>query len=421
MEKNDILDLVTKYYYENTPDYVNCVSYGYKEVDGKLTNDLCIIFNVDKKKPLSDVNQSEVLPKEIEFSGFTFKTDVVESMTKFLAMEYCPNSFYTWQTIDPPNRNIYRPLRGGVSVTNWTKQSNKVGTLGFLAVDNDTNSLVGVSNNHVFVLDAWFASMRPPSNGISNAYLDKVTQPNDVYNGVNIYGPNFQIGIVKKYVPLSSSTTTTYYNRVDGACTTINESQIDASSWLQVGMTGWSQPMEFATTSEIDNLLSTNPLLYSAGRTTGPKGEGVSKLLTYATNVTVGVGFNRQGTNYTAVFERTIAVRASASTTTIGNHCYFPIDSGDSGSALCADFGGVRKIIGIIYAGQFVPGTFLCTTALANRIDDVASQLNLSAWTGQSVNYSDTSSAEYYCLSTNATDKTISITGTTFWQLGLCN
>lgn len=422
MEKNDILDLITKYYYENTPDYVNCVSFGYKEVGGKLTDELCIIFNVDKKKPENQIAESEILPKIVEMSGYTFKTDVIESVTKFLAIEYCPSSFYTWQSTDPPNRNLYRPLRGGISVTNWTKQSNKVGTLGFLAVDNDTNSLVGVSNNHVFVLDAWYASMRPPANGISNAYLDKVTQPNDVYNGVSIYGPNFEIGTVKKYVPLSSSTVSTYYNRADAACTTINQSQIDpSSSWLQVGMTGWSQPMEFATTAEIDNLLSTNPSLFSAGRTTGAKGEGVTKLLTYATNVTVGVAYNRQGSNYVATFERTIAVRASASTTTIGNHCYFPIDSGDSGSALCADFSGVRKIIGLIYAGQFVPGTFLCTTALANRIDDVATLLNLSSWTGQTVSYSDTSAAEYYCLSSNSTDKSISITGNTFWQLGLCN
>lgn len=420
MEKKDILDIVTKYYYENTPDYVNSVAYGYKEVGGKLTDELSIIFNVNKKKPESQINNDEILPKLIEFSGFTFTTDVVECVSKFLAMEYCPSSFYTWQFNDPPNRNIYRPLRGGISLTNWTKHSNSVGTLGFLAVDNDTNSLVGVSNNHVLVLDAWYASMRLPVNGISNAYLDIVTQPNDIYNGVPIYGPNYQIGLVKKYVPLSSSTVTTYYNRADVACTTINQSQIDSSSWLQVGMTGWSQPLEFATTSEIDNLLSTNPLLYCAGRTTGPKGEGESKLLVYATNVTIGVPYYRQGIDYVASFERTIAIRASASTTTIGNHCYYPIDAGDSGSALVADIGGVRKIIGIIYAGLLDPNTLLFTTGLANRIDDVASLINISAWTGQTVNFSDISSAEYYCISTNATDKSIPITGNTFWQLGIC-
>ena len=39
-------------------------------------------------------------------------------------------------------------------------------------------------------------------------------------------------------------------------------------------------------------------------------------------------------------------------TTTNGNSCYYPINSGDSGSALLANINGEIKIIGLCFAGS---------------------------------------------------------------------
>lgn len=425
----DIINQIIQNEFESGRNNLVSVGYGFKVKNGERTGELSFIYRFKEKKPLSQLDTNQIIPKTISLSGETYTTDVIEGVISPIAYEFCPSSTYWWQQWPPPvpNRNFTRPLKGGLSISNFSKMANSTGTLGFIAVDNDTNSLVGVTNNHVIVLDSWYASLRPPQNGKTNAYLDKVIQPNEP----TIYGFQYEIGYVKKYVPITGLTTPVTYNKADAALCTLNQSDIDPLTSFQiVGMTGWTQPMEFATTSEIDNLLISNPYLFSAGRTSGAKGEGIGKLLISSLNTTSSLEYYKQGVKIPAYFSRCIEFIMSSSTTTQGNYCYDPIYAGDSGSALCAEINGVRKIIGVVFAAGYIPspappgtnGPYAdrYLTGVANRIDDVASLLNISAWTGQTVNYTNLNTTESVCLSTNASDKFVVLSGKTFWQLGLC-
>ena len=303
-------------------------------------------------------------------------------------------------------------------MTNYTNLSNSIGTLGFIAVDTESNSLVGVSNNHVLVKNAFLApyvaTSLPP---LTDSYQNMVTQPNDGADA----GLQSSIGIVKKYVPLSGQSIP---NTVDVALTTVNESDIDTSvSYLQEGLNGWSDPMEFATTEEIDSLSAGTIDLYSAGRTTGPKGEGITKLRAFSTISTLNVPYFNQIENqdYWQVvkFNNSIGFLASASTLNPGEICTYPIAKGDSGSALLADFNGTRKIVGLVFAGVPVSLTNPAIKfGFANRIDDVAEQIGISAWTGNQVSYSDTGNTEQHIVSGLNTNTTLVLSGKTFNQLG---
>jgi hypothetical protein len=405
MENFYLLDeLVTKYQNE-TSDNVIGVGYGYKTKNGLLTTEKSLVFSVQKKLPLEEINEDDIIPQFINYSGETFKTDVVELEIQPLD---CPSDFYTWQTIPPTNRNQFRPLKGGVSVTNFTNLNTFVGTLGFLAVDNETNSLVGVSNNHVLVYDAFVATGRT-TTGITTSTLNNiVTQPNEPGNS----SISNSIGVVKRYKPITNSS----INYADVALTTIRFSDIDNLSYLMEGVSGWTQPLSFASSSEIDGLLLNNNNLFSAGRTTGSKGEGEMKLLTNAYPVTINIAYTKQGNDSVVQFGRCIQFIASASTTPDGFICSYPINGGDSGSALVADFSGTRKIVGLVFAGGLISGvTFY---GYANRIDDVVNAINISPWTGQTVNYSNTGLTETFIVQGRSSLDKIILSGKTFWQVG---
>lgn len=400
-------------YAEIAPKDAVSIGYGYKEKNGVRTGELAVVVTLLKKKPIEEVPENELVPKYFEVKNEIIKTDVVEGTEAYFLQ--CPTSHYTFGTTPPVTRYVSRPIMGGVSVTNLTSMGGSRGTLGLIAVDNDTNSLIGVSNNHVLIDDAFYGNLRPSSNGITNVYLDISTQPHEPELG--LAGYQYSIGMIKKYVPL----VTVGYNQSDCAAITLNESQIDyATSFLQKGLT-YSQPMEFATTQEIDDLLTTNPFLYSAGRTTGPKGELDMKLLVNRNFVVVTpIRYDKQGVEIPISFNRSIEIIASATTVPDGFICTWPSGPGDSGSAISADFNGVRKIIGLIYAGRNDISSGQPLFGLVCRIDDIAQQLNISAWTGQTVNFSNTAATEFHCITTNGGDKNIVLTGNTFWQLGLC-
>lgn len=410
---NNLLSEVTKHYHSITNDDVVGVSFSKKRVDGKITDQPALVFTVLEKKPIDQIPEDQLIPKVIEFSGQTFLTDVQQGFYEFAS---CPSSFYTWQLTPPTNRNTFRPLQGGISTSNFTSMSGYVGTMGFIAVDNETNSLVGVSNNHVWVQDAFIASQRIYLYPKQNTYLNFVTQPNEFNN----FGFQNAIGLVKKYVPLSGSPT---YNTVDVALCTVNSSEIsNTQSYKQVGMTGWTQPLEFATTSEIDNLLTTNPNCFSSGRTTGPKGEGEMKLLIDSVSAVIGpIGYERQNILTPIQFADCITFVASASTTTPGDICPYPINGGDSGSALVAEIGGVRKIIGLVFASlnTLVNGQPTPVAGIANRIDKVVQEMNISPWTGNTVNFSNTGATQTFTVAGRSPDETVIVGSNTYWQSGL--
>lgn len=421
---NKLISQLTKHYHSTTPDDVVGVSFAKKRVNGLLTDEDALVFKVVKKKPLDEIPEDEVLPSEIEFEGVKYKTDVEEGEFRFLShglpphVEWCPSLFYRWQTYPPQNRNRQRPLMGGISVTNYTSLSNSTGTLGFLAVDTDTGSLVGVSNNHVLVKNAFLASEREVSGTHTSVYNNFVTQPNDGSNR----GLQNSIGLVKRYVPLSG---TPNYNTVDGALTTINESDIDYSvSYKQYGM-DYPSHLEFATTQEIDGLVTNKNNLFSSGRTTGPKGEGQTKLFAESVGDVITIKYNNQGVEEVIYFSECIRFIASASTTTPGKDCFYPIVPGDSGSALVADFNGTRKIVGLVFAaGGYTAVTnnrivYYTTSGLANRIDKVAEQLSISAWAGtNNVYFSDTGSTQLHVVQGLSSDINLDLSGNIYWQAG---
>lgn len=421
MMDQDTINELTKHYLSNTSANIVGVGYAKKTVGGKLTDEDAIVFTVKNKKPLEEIPENEILPSKIQVGDRLLPTDVEQGVYRMV--QSCPSDFYTWQnpSTPPGNRNQFRPLQGGVSVTNYTNLSNYVGTLGFLAVDTQTDSLVGVSNNHVLVKNAFLASERQVIGVHTSIYNNFVTQPNDGSNR----GLQNSIGLVKRYVPISGSPE---FNTVDAALTTINESDINYSeSYKQFGMTGWPHPLEFASTSEINSLLANGNNLFSSGRTTGPKGEGSMKLLPDASTFTVSIEYNNQGTEEEIYFSDCLRFKASASTTPSGSVCSYPINGGDSGSALVADFSGTRKIVGLVFASMSVSAEtqngieWVVVRGLANRIDKVAEQLSISAWTGNSVYFSDTGSTQLHTVQGLSSDINIELLGNTYWQAGTTN
>jgi hypothetical protein len=403
--------------YESTPDYVG-VGFGFKLTNREYTEEHAVIFTVEKKRPIEEIPEDELLPKEIEIDGVVYKTDVVEiGKVELLSCSTTAlTTCYNWSTpfnyegviygnnVPPGNRGYIRPLKGGVSSISQNTAGASLtskGTLGFIAVDNVKNALVGVTNNHVVVGNAFYTALRNASP--VNEYQDIVWQPSPGETNPPNPSPTYVIGEVLKYVPIHANA----YNQVDGALVTIAPSTVtNTESFKQYGL-AYNVPIPFATTTEIDTLLSTNPPIYSSGRTSGVKFGGLCGLRIFSLNQIIAVsGYKLDGTTPPVTFNKVIAfTRTSA-------ECPFPIVPGDSGSALIADFNGVYKIIGLVFAAG---GSYY---GFANRIDDVAAQLNISAWDGTTKNYFNTSSRQFRTTPGGSYNTTINCNNNIYSQVG---
>ena len=397
----------------STPN-INSVSYGYKFVGGKQTDELCIMYGVEKKKPLSELTPEEILPSKITIGDSVLKTDVFEvSMAEQLACNAnCgqiagPNSAV--------NRAFTRPLKGGLSITS-TNNVSTVGTMGFIGVHTETQTLVGVTNNHVTIQDAFYTSERNLFGTIKNEYspVDYIYQNGE--SGSIPTDPAYTIGQSLRYVPIYAEGNGVNY--VDGAIFSLDAPDVDiTTSYQQAGVTDYTLPLPFATTSEIDNLLSTNPMLYSSGRTTGPKGGSSCPMRIFALFTSQVLTYKLQGVPTYCRFNDQITFVKPVDDPNLTTICSNPIYSGDSGSALIADFGGVRKIIGLVYAAGSIGG--IIYYGYANRIDRVASELGIEAWDGTAKGYVDPSSITYKTTYNGSSNKTITCEDKTYWQVGL--
>jgi len=404
MNQEELLKKLEEYH-KNTDDNIIGVGYGYKTTSGIISDELSIVFTVKDKIDNDKLKPEQLLPDSLVIGDETIKTDVVIGSYE----KFCDDSFYDWETIPPSNRNTFRPLKCGVSCSNITSMYNYSGTLGFLAIDNETNSLVGVSNNHVFSDDSSICSERSIDGEIYNIKGNIVGQKHETPNDM------FPIGIVKRYYPIRQ----TEYNYAEVSLTTIYSGQTyinKKTSYNQEGLE--SSSYSFATTDEINNLLkpgniSYNPLLYSAGRTTGAKGEYITKLLVYQSPAVATVSYNIQGVSTPIVFSDLIVFVATTGTTQpISDMCDYPIWHGDSGSALIADFSGTKKIIGLCFSGSDKVG-------LACRIDRISSLINISAWNGEPVNYSSETEIDEITVDGLSDYEYITVSGKTYWQAGL--
>lgn len=361
-------------------------SLGKKEINGKRTDEVSICFFVDKKKDISELPEDEIVPREIEIDGKIYTTDVKEvGETKFLAC-YSDFDFEIQRLRGRPN--LITPLKGGQEIlefpTSWnsTPSPNVAGTLGFFAVDDIDNRVVGVTNTHVPVSKILMASDRnltdvgEPYNTIEEI---EWTFPSvgDIING-NSYFPSAVCNDsfdysdfrevsynIKRYIPFSLSGP----NYVDAALLIMNPSFISSSESYQIHQPttepAYTAHLPFATTAEIDNLLSTDPTIYSTGRRTGPKGWGVSPSC-QLTITDLAANINVSFSDGVVPFSDVIGFQ-------FRDGSLYPINGGDSGSALIAVIGGVRKIIGICFAGNPFTGW-------ACRIDRVADELKIREW-----------------------------------------
>jgi len=447
MEVKKIYEITNKLF-EETNDNIIGVSYGNNVVNGLRTGEKVLSFKVKKKKPLSELTSDEIIPQTIEIDGEVFKTDIVEENVKLLS-DFCHPEHYQWWSemgnIPPKNRFETRPLMGGISVSNWTSKQNlpylSVGTLGFLAIDKDDDTIVGVTNNHVLIDDAFLAIERKNPNVKTNISGDFVTHPNEPFD----YGLGNTIGVVKKYVPIISEVYKSKDdveikpdNLVDVALTTIDEGMIDEDSWKQKGLEleleTSASGFPFATTDEINEVIypsggtGTDYYLYSAGRTSGAKGHLSTKLFCDGGGTVYVQGYNKQGVDNTVKFIETIEFVAvpSGSTSSTGNTCYFPLAGGDSGSALIAYINGEYKIIGLCFAGSFISvilngkSVDVGVRGFACRIDHVADAMNIEAWNGKlPVKYSDRYNIEEHLVDGLSEDKYIDVGEKKYWQAGL--
>lgn len=394
--KNKIQEL-----FDSTPEGVG-VMFGNKITNGEYTGEESIVFTVEKKKPLSELSADEILPSEIEIDGKSYKTDVHESgiIETFACPSNVLNACYSWQSTAPGNRQTIRPLKGGVSLTSQNLQGY-VGTLGFMALDTTTGALVGITNNHVVIADAYYASYRSATGIIQNESSDNAYQTGDIQPSTS----GMKIGEVLRYVPLTESPV---FNQVDAAMVSVSQSVMsDSESFKQYGLSGVTV-MPFATTSEIDALVG-NTLVSSSGRSTGAKQGPLCGLAIQGISYVTGVsGYKQQGTSTVAYFNNCISF------TRLNPDCLYPIYPGDSGSALVATIGGVNKIVGLCFAGSPNLG-------VACRIDQVANQLGIEAWDGTTPEFVDLNSKKLVTVSGLSASKTITCSGQTLWQVGIIN
>lgn len=413
---NEEIKEVIDVFFKNTPTYIG-VGYGYKVKNDISTNEEAIVFYVPKKKPLPELSKDEILPSDdIVLSDRILKTDVIEVGN--IKLFECNDECYDFINNPPANRLYRRPVQGGISLTS-RNQLGYVGTLGFLALDTETDALVGVTCNHVLIKDAFYTGDRNILGPIQNEYdivdegsvtPDSVYQPGEYSNPP----PYFLVGEVVRYVPMHLSESTGV-NKVDVALLSLNcPPTIDFSiSYKQFGFTGNTAPMPFATTSELNGLLSSNPMLYSSGRTTGVKEGQPCPLRVAYIGVSVPVGeYGMQGEGYVVNFEDCIVFTRPYIDPSPFPNCLYPVTGGDSGSALIADFNGVRKIIGVVFAGSDSSGI-----GIACRIDHIASELGIKAWDGSVKPVVD--SKEIVTIPGKSYTKKYNCDGDYYWQVGL--
>jgi hypothetical protein len=366
---------------------------------------------------------------------------------------------YSATVQNPINRQTTRAIKGGVSITSTSKSTSfsnlgSVGTMGLVCQDSASNALVGLTNNHVVIRDPFYTSQRTflnPQNEYDLVDSSNTIQGDFVYQTGETQpvnpGGNLEIGRVLRYVPLytsaSTATNNTLINNSDAAifslyCTASGGATIIdfTSSFQQVGLV-YTSSMPFASTLEINNLLNSNPELYSSGRTTGAKGSpGTLCPLRIFSMVNTNVGYNLQGSLTAAYMQDLIAFvkpdnSASYSPPTSGSSvavCPYPAWAGDSGSTLIANIGGTWKIVGLVFAGDGMPYNppvtglnyeIASSIGLACRIDHVASQLGIKAWTGSIAPVVDENTIVYKTVSGSSSNSTLICSGSTYWQVGL--
>ena len=381
--------------YNNSSENVIGVSLGFKYVNNEKTDTIAVVYFVKNKLPIDQIQPpEEPIPSSLNIDGITYTTDVIETDEPVAVSCYSSSDtnvtrLQTELEVDGVS------LKGGQEIIRFPNgfsangSSYTVSTLGMMCVDNIDNKFVGIGCAHA-ILDKF--DLARDSN-----LLTQESQPYNIYDTNNLFNansyrpsvvcwdkvsnvstvPNKNIGThIKRYSPLRGGTTNPQFsinsisewNQVDAAVIGIKSIYLNIDShkiYTPVGTNEYAEIMDFATTSELDNLLISNPLIYSTGRTTGPKGYSTLCRMSI-TNISQYIVISINGIYYP--FNNVIAFRYN-------NTSYSsPVQAGDSGSAVIGEFsGGVRKILGIVFAKSTTIGYFC-------RIDDIVNRLNIRKW-----------------------------------------
>jgi hypothetical protein len=383
---------------------IDSVCLGRKIQDGKVTDEISVVFTVEEKIPLDKLPENEIIPNTVDVDGVTLTTDVVKKYT--LSINACPTTFNSTCVQSPvPNMSRVRPLKGGLSIR---KTTNGTGTLGFFAKHTPTGALVGVSNAHVLKKYPLSANHWCTSPGCITNYStleEYVYQPGE--SSSDEIESN-KIGRVMYSYPLKTSN-----NEVDVAIIGILNSVVSNSeSYKQLGLSFTNVP-PFATTSEINSILTNNIELAASGRSTGAKEGNLCGLKLLYSDYSVLVGDysdNEPGYEWTLPFiNQMVYTRANS-------ECPNPSIPGDSGSAVLGKFGSTWKIVGLNFAG----GSFGdVEVGVFNRIDKVAEYMQIESWNGTTLNFINTENPQIAFVAGQSSSSNITLSGQTFWQAGL--
>jgi hypothetical protein len=200
----------------------HAVGIGRKIVNGRATDQLALRVYVTAKRPLAQLSPEEEVPEEFTFRSLgeedevAIATDVIET----------PPAVFE---VDPTDR--IRPAPGGVSVD---AISGTAGTLGGWVWDETDDTIVALSNHHIF----------------GHAMGTDTIQPGPTDGGSS---PADKIGDVKRGIPRSAVST----NTVDCAISDADSSDIYDLQVLDIG------PAVYAT-----RVATLDMLVEKFGRTT---------------------------------------------------------------------------------------------------------------------------------------------------------
>lgn len=329
----------------------NVVYHGFRKRNNIITNEYCPIVGVTKKKPKDQIPDDEILPNEV---------DVVE-IGPFKLNNH---------------RDKHRPILGGIS--GHAQTGSYAGTLGLIVYDNINDNLVALTNNHCagYLYDP---SYDPISIGSTSTTGLKFSQPSPGDGGLSVDN----IGTVVRAIPYKCGISAPS-NLVDAALISIDDINLPWFSILNVTV----DPVVFATniTESITNFLKSGRTSFIT--TSSTCDSTIVSVSENSVNVPLG------NENVSTFFDDQIMIKSLKSEFLV---------SGDSGSVLVKD-GDPNEILGLLFAST----SNLPHYAMANRIDNVSSKLNISAWDGSIV------------VAQNS-NKTITVGNRTFQRVGNTN
>lgn len=147
----------------------HAVGIGRKVTQGQKTDQLCLRFYVAKKRPIESLNMAERIPE-----SFSFRPRQSEQEVRIITDVIEAPPARSEQPIDPESR--IRPVPGGVS-----GGAGATGTIGGWVWDTTDDTIVMLSNDHVFGHTAGSDIIQPGSADGGSSPADKI---GDVKRGI---------------------------------------------------------------------------------------------------------------------------------------------------------------------------------------------------------------------------------------------